>query len=99
MELIQDCTSPGQDRYAFCMGYLRGILNGIMVGQQSFQLGYVVCQPPGVSSPQLSLMVQKIARENPAVLNQSALDITGRTILDAFRCKPGQKPNYGHLGP
>jgi hypothetical protein len=99
MDLIQDCTSTGQDRRAFCLGYLRGFLNGVMAGQQAFQLGYVVCQPSGVSPPQLSLMVQKMARENPAVLNQSALDITDRTILDAFRCTPGQRPNYGHLKP
>ena len=82
----------------FCMGYLRGVLNGIVAGQQAFQLGYVVCQPSGVSPPQLSLMVQKMARENPTILNRSAIDITDRVILDAFGCKPGQKPKYGPLG-
>ena len=98
MDLVQDCQAQAKDRFAFCMGYLRGMLNGMMAGQQAFQLGYVLCQPPGVTPLQLSLMVQKMAREQPAILNQDALNVAGRPILDAFRCKPGEKPNYGRLG-
>ena len=99
MDLVQDCQSPNGNRLLFCMGYLRGMLSGMMAGQQSFQLGYLLCQPAGVSPPQLSLMVQKFAREQPSLLNQDALNLAFRPILEAFRCKLGQKPNYGRLGP
>ena len=81
------------------MGYMRGILNGMMAGQQALQLGYKLCQPPGVSPPQLSLLIQKLAREQPAILNQDALELAGRMIIGTFLCKPGQRPNYGRQGP
>lgn len=83
----------------FCMGYLRGILNGMTAGQHAFQLGYTVCLPSGVSPPQLSLLTQKLAREQPELLNRDALDLAGRVILGTFLCRPGQRPNYGRLGP
>ena len=94
MDLIKECSSLEKNRDMFCLGYLRGFTNGVIVGQQFAQLGHLLCLPSGVTPEQLRLIVQKFARDNPVLLNQDALVVTGRAVLDAFRCQQGQKPKY-----
>ena len=77
-----------------CMIYLRGLYEGFLAGQQLYPYGAIACPQPNVSPYQLRLLALRAARENPKMLNDVPSGIMSKAILDAFRCRPGQTPNY-----
>jgi len=94
MELQSLCASSDTMDRTACLFYLSGFIDGFVPGQQFAQIGAFVCGPLGVTAPQLSLMLQKTARDHPEVLNKNSNIIAAQSILDAFRCKPGQVPSH-----
>jgi hypothetical protein len=95
MELYNLCVSKFSEIETYCHSYLAGITEGLVLGQQLMQYGAVICLPTGITPPQTQLMVQNAAREHPELLNQPAVTIVAKAVVDAYRCRPGQKPVYG----
>lgn len=46
-----------------------------------------VCLPGGVSNGQVTAVVHKYLRDNPAVLHQNAVVLVARALMDSFPCK------------
>lgn len=95
MELYNWCTSNDGEIETACRVYLAGVTEGFTLGQQLQQYGIILCLPDGVTPPQMQLMLLKVARDHPELLNMPAATIASKAILDTYKCHPGQSPVYG----
>ena len=95
-ELYSLCNSQVAVIKADCVAYLGGFVEGVIVGQQLTTFHILLCLPAGVSMLQLRLIVQKGMRDHPENLDQTANAVVATALIDAFKCRPGQVPVYGH---
>jgi hypothetical protein len=95
MELYNYCDSKIVEIQSGCEMYVFGFFEGYAVAQQARETGYaLICLRGGESPVQLRLIVQKAMRDHPEILNYPAGVITTRSLVDAFKCGPGEKPKY-----
>jgi Rap1a immunity proteins len=95
-ELYDLCNSQVAAIKADCTAYLGGFVEGVMVGQQLATFHVLLCLPAGVSMLQLRGIVQKGMQDHPENLDRGANAVVATTLIEAFKCKPGQVPVYGH---
>jgi Rap1a immunity proteins len=95
IELYQWCTSPVAAISDGCLSFINGFMTGFSTGQQLAGYNLVMCLPSDVSSLQGKIIALKAMQDHGELLHQNANVVLGRAFLDAFRCKPGEKPTYG----
>ena len=72
--------------------FIYGVAMGYVEGQafSEFTAGKI-CFPEGVTADQMTSMVEKHLRDNPAVTHQSASFLTAMVLLSVFSCEKGSQ--------
>lgn len=72
-----------------CGFYVRGFIDGLMIGMSAQRLGPVICPPnEGISADQGRLIAEKYLRDHPEELHLEAGLELGKAFTIAFPC-PG----------
>ncbi len=74
-------------KYAMCVGYLSGALDGIRFMQKATG-SVVLCEPPqGVTIPQWVAIIRKYLGDHPEQLHYEAASIVPAIVKWAFPCQ------------
>jgi hypothetical protein len=87
-QLNEICESKDQISRGNCFAYLRGISEGLKVGQFLLSRRQGICFPAGLTPEQIRLIVEKEIRDHPAELSDSAITVVTNSMIEAFSCKP-----------
>jgi hypothetical protein len=82
-QLYDLCSAQDQSEMS-CEVYIRGFVDGIMVGHLA---GNKFCPPDdGISGTQAKLVIMHWLRDNPEFLHHEAGYLAGIAMVDAFKC-------------
>ena len=92
--------NTGAMRLMECAGYLRGLIEGVLVTTESLAAPPFFCLPGSdgdgttmATTGQVFLVVEKYASKNPEILHEAAAIHVAVALMDAFPCKqPSEKP-------
>ena len=74
-------------KYAMCVGYLSGSLDGIRLMQKATGT-IILCEPPnGVTIPQWVAVITKYLDQHPEQLHFAAASLVPKIMNGAFPCK------------
>jgi hypothetical protein len=85
----KDYCSAGEPtpKYAMCVGYLSGSLDGIRLMQKATGT-IILCEPPnGVTIAQWVAIITKYLNEHPEQLHFAASSLVPKIVNGAFPCK------------
>jgi hypothetical protein len=93
-DLCEACVSAGKGtvKSDFCNLYLKGISEGLFIGQDVTSQGLKTCLPENeaLDVRQTRAIVEKFMREHPERLNQKAGSLVFEALVQAFPCKAEQ---------
>jgi hypothetical protein len=74
-------------KYAMCVGYLSGTLDGIRLMQKTTG-SIMLCEPPnGVTIPQWVAIIRRYLDQHPEQLHFAAASLVPKIVNGAFPCK------------
>jgi hypothetical protein len=86
------CRKAERFGYVSCTSYIRGFIDGMVVGGNVEELHLKCCPPKdGISVEQGRLIVEKYLKDHPEKLNLEAGYVAAFAFVEAFPCPP--KPN------
>ncbi|MDE2106059.1 MAG: hypothetical protein KGL39_53040 [Patescibacteria group bacterium] len=85
MALYRSCDVQAW-RHPHCAQWMSGVVAGIHVGQELQRYKRTICLPPGVSGPQILLIVQRFMRLHPEALNETQTGVIAHALYDAYPC-------------
>jgi hypothetical protein len=92
VQLYQFCIESSKSSTAgiSCEAYMRGFVDGMMMGSFADELHHFCPPKGGVSVDQARLIVEKYLRDHPERLNREAGVLAGIALAAAFPCGPNQ---------
>ena len=88
-DLLRFCTSDANSvEQSFCLGYLHGLVDGVMVIKISEARPQVFDIPAGVDILQVRDVVVRFLKENPKDRHLSAATLVFKALTEAFPSKP-----------
>jgi hypothetical protein len=90
--------NAGAMRLMECAGYLRGLIEGVLVTTESLSAPPFFCLPGSdgttmATTGQVFRVVEKYASKNPEILHEAAAIHVAVALMDAFPCKQSvEKP-------
>jgi len=86
-ELYRLCTEGTRGNSAVCAAYIRGIHEGMSLGEGMAKEGVDYCPPDGLRGEQTKLIVEKYMREKPEIMHKGAGILVGSALYKAFGCE------------
>jgi len=89
-ELYELCISSDKGSFQdlSCLSYVRGFVDGIIMGKAAGELGSRFCAPAGgISAQQGRLIAEKYLRDHPEALHNEAGSLLGVAFAQAFPCR------------
>ena len=93
-DLYRMCTDGARENASVCAAYIRGIHEGIGLGEGMFREGVNYCPPDDLRGEQTRLLVEKCMREKPEIMHRGAGLLVGGALYRAFGC---EAPKTGTL--
>jgi Rap1a immunity proteins len=95
VELYKICNGiyGRPDDGVICIAYIRGLSEGLILGQVINKSKLRTCLPePLINPTQAELLVKKFLTDNPNRLRESAFVLVGEALLKAFPCRSSSAP-------
>lgn len=92
-ELYESCAAKNADRKLDCTAYLRGFIDGMIMGYTAHGTVRGYCPPvTGVPVARGRAIVEQWLRDHPERLNTDAGILAGLALSEAYPCKAGASP-------
>ena len=88
-DLHRYCTKKNDSAAeVFCLGYLRGLSDGLYLGEELGARGKRMCTPDdkSINLTQVRLIVEKAFKEHPELLHEPAGTLVMVALYDVFKC-------------
>lgn len=85
-QLYERCNNSSEVDRGFCIGYAAGVADMLTIQELVGERPKRLCVPVEVTGGQLSDVVVKGLRDDPASRNQTASGLAAISIIEAFPC-------------
>ena len=86
LQLHHVCTDTDARSQSACSGFLAGYIAGLQMGVATAKQGKLICFPNNFSFDQIKLIIEKLLRDEPQVVNLPAHQVLTVALQHAIPC-------------